>query len=264
MKKSLLKISIITPSYNQGQFIKKTIDSVLSQKYQNLEYIVMDGGSTDSTLSILRSYGEKIKWFSKKDNGQSDALNKGLRIASGEIVGFINSDDYLLPGSLQKINSVFIENPDIKWLTGRCATVDEKNQEVRSWITLYKNILTLFSSLQLLLVANYISQPATFWRRSLTKEKNIGFFDTNLHYSMDYDYWLKISARYSLYRIADLLACYRVHQHSKAVTSPKKQFETEYAIASKYTTSPVLLGLHKLHFKVALLIYKVFLVSNKV
>lgn len=262
MNKTFPRITIITPSYNQGRFIKKTIDSVLNQRYQNLEYVVVDGGSTDSTLSVLRSYGKKIKWISKKDKGQSNALNKGLRMTNGEIVGFINSDDYLLPGSLQKIGKIFNEFSDVKWLSGRCLTVDENGCEVRSLITLYKNFLARFSSQKLLFVANYISQPATFWRRALIYDEKIGLFDEKLHYSMDYDYWLKLYAKYSPYIISDVLACYRVHQQSKAVTSPRKQFEAEYTIVKKYCKSHFLLLLHKLHVFLALTVYHLILVRK--
>ena len=105
-----LKLSIITPSFNQGVFIKETIDSILSQGYAQLEYIVVDGGSTDNTVEILKSYGDKIKWVSEKDNGQADAINKGLKMATGDIVAFINSDDYYLPNALHAVNDFFSES----------------------------------------------------------------------------------------------------------------------------------------------------------
>ena len=115
------KISIIIPSLNQGIFIEKTITSLLEQNYPNLEIIVMDGGSTDSTISILKKYEPDVQWISEKDNGQSHAINKGIGICSGEIIGFLNSDDYLLPGSLNAIAENF-EDESVLW-TGHLSAI---------------------------------------------------------------------------------------------------------------------------------------------
>ena len=99
----LPKISIVTPSFNQAKFIRATIDSVLSQDYPDLEYFIIDGGSTDGTTEILKSYGQKIKWISEKDKGQTDAINKGLKLSEGELLAYLNSDDIYLPGALKKV-----------------------------------------------------------------------------------------------------------------------------------------------------------------
>lgn len=251
------KISLITPSYNQANYIKKTIDSVLSQKYPNLEYIVMDGGSTDGTIEILKKYGKKIKWISKKDNGQSDAINRGVQYLTGEFIGYLNSDDYLLENSLFKIAKFFTKNKNAFWTTGKCEIVDENNREVRRLITYYKNIyLKYFRSEKLLYVINYISQPATFWRKELFKK--IGYFDEKLNYSMDYDFWIRIAKKYKLYFIDEYLAAYRVHNKSKAVISPQTQFKAEYMISSKYIDSKVIQVIHKIHYMLALLVYRFF------
>src|SRR4030042_6039451 len=119
MRVNLPKISLITPSYNQAGYIRKTIDSVLMQNYPFLEYVVLDGGSTDETVEILKHYGKKIRWISKRDKGQSEAINKGLRITTGEIVGFINSDDYLESGCLLKVGRYFAKHNKIYWITGK-------------------------------------------------------------------------------------------------------------------------------------------------
>ena len=254
------KISLITPSFNHAKFIRITIDSILSQNYPNLEYIVMDGGSIDGTVEILKSYGKRIRWISKKDKGQSDAINKGFKIATGEIVGFINSDDYLAPGSLNKIAEFFTVNINAYFVTGKCYVVDENNHEVREIVTLYKNFFLKFlRSTCLIYIINYISQPATFWRKKIMKK--VGYFDENLHYSMDYEYWLRLLQYYKLYFIDEYLAYYRVHNASKAVMSPENQFQIEYDISRKYTKFPIMLLIHKAHYLLAILIYRLFFIK---
>ncbi|KKS98627.1 MAG: family 2 glycosyl transferase [Candidatus Gottesmanbacteria bacterium GW2011_GWA2_43_14] len=255
-----LKISLVTPSFNQGQFIEQTIKSVLGQKYPNLEYIVMDGGSKDGTTHLLKKYTRQIDWTSGKDKGQSDALNRGFRKSTGEIIGFINSDDYLLPGSLKKVSDFFHRYPRALWVTGKCRIVDLNNREVRKAITAYKNMLLKhFRLIQTLEIINFISQPATFWRRDIFK--SVGLLDTDLHYSMDYDYWLRIWQKYPLYFLDDYLACYRVHPSSKTVKSPENQFEEEYMLAKKHSNSIIIHCLHKWHATIAKLIYRKLLIK---
>lgn len=161
------KISIITPSLNQGDFIEQTILSVLSQDYPNLEYLIVDGGSLDATLDVLAKYSGKVTWISEADKGQTEAINKGLRRATGSIVSYLNADDLLLPGTLKRVEQAFINHPQTYWVTGKCRIVDEENNEIRRPITVYKNILLGLHSFSSLLMTNYISQPATFWRREV-------------------------------------------------------------------------------------------------
>src|SRR5262245_25539695 len=127
-----MRISIITPSFNQAQFIRRTIDSVLSQDGDfELDYRVVDGGSTDGTIDILKSYGDRLAWTSESDRGQVDAINKGLARADGDIVSWLNSDDTLMPGALQRIVSAFEQHPETEWVHGRCPIIDEHDREVR-------------------------------------------------------------------------------------------------------------------------------------
>lgn len=252
----LPKITIITPSFNQGNFIDQTIRSILGQGYPNLEYIVIDGGSTDHTLEILRQYDNQLIWHSEKDRGQSHALNKGLALATGEIIGFINSDDYLEPGALLKVGGFFATHTEADWLTGKCHIIDEQSCEIRKIITYYKNILLMFNNYKLLLVVNYISQPATFWRKKITEE--IGNFDESYNYSMDYEYWLRMSGKCKLYTHKDYLASFRIHSTSKAGSSAGKPFEAQFAMASHYTTSKILLSLQSFHNRLVIFIYKYF------
>lgn len=246
MPKNWPKISIVTPSFNQARFIEKTIQSVLKQNYPNLEYIVIDGGSTDGTVGILRKYGRKIVWKSEKDQGQADAINKGLKLATGEILFYLNSDDILLPNSLAKIAKFFKDNPETKWVFGKSRIIDEKGREIRKFITFYKNVLLPHVSKRLLLVINPISQPATFWRREITEK--IGFFDEKQYYCADYDYWLRIISKFKPGFINDYLAAFRIHQKSKGEINFVQHFQDELEIAKRYTRNQLLIFLHYLNY----------------
>ena len=256
MTRRLPKISLITPTFNQSQFIKQTIQSVLTQQYPNLEYIVMDGGSTDGTKEILNRYSTHLKWYSEKDRGQSHALNKALKMLSGDIIGYVNSDDYLLPGALKKTADFFVKNDDAYWVTGKCRIVDENEDEVRKIVTAYKNMfLKYFRNLNTNLIVQFISQPATFWRRAVLEK--IGYFDEKLYYNMDYDYWLRMWQKYKLYFIDSYLASYRIHKNSKAMMSPVKQFQIEYELSAKYTSNKFIRNLHRIHQYLSLIGYKI-------
>jgi glycosyltransferase involved in cell wall biosynthesis len=242
-----MKISVITPSFNQAAFIERTILSVLEQNYPDLEYIVMDGGSTDGTLEILKKYADKIIWQSEKDNGQSDAINKGLKIATGEILAYLNSDDTYAPGALQKVADFFANNPDKSWVYGKCKIINEKDAEIRKPITAYKNWLLKNYSYPKLLSENFISQPATFWKRGI--HAKLGFFDENEHFCMDYEFWLRIGQKYSAGVINNYLANFRYYSLSKSGSVNKKQFQDELRLAKKYGDDhPLSIFLHKLNY----------------
>jgi len=135
-----MKLSVVTPSYNQCKYIEQTIQSVLNQEGDfELEYLIIDGGSTDGTLDILKKYNGQINWVSERDRGQSHAINKGFNKAKGEIIGWLNSDDLYEEGAMQKIVSVFSENEDCQWIAGRCLIIDENGREIRKAVTGYKN-----------------------------------------------------------------------------------------------------------------------------
>jgi len=257
----LPRISVITPTLNQGGFIEQTINSVLGQNYPDLEYIIMDGASRDNTLEILRKYGGRLLWISEPDRGQSHAINKGLRMATGEITAFLNSDDLYEPGALLKVGKFFATHPEADWLTGRCRTIDPKGQEIRKAITLYKNAWLKLRSYHVLLVLNYISQPATFWRRKVVD--TVGGFDESLRYAMDYDYWLRVVRSFNLWVLNDYLASFRVHPSSKAGSSANAQFDSEFQIARRYITSPLLVGLHAVHVALTVKVYRRLMSSNQ-
>lgn len=241
------RISLVTPSLNQGKFIEATIQSVLSQNYPNLEYIVMDGGSSDNTLEILERYSGQLKWISEKDNGQTSAINKGLHMAGGEILAYLNADDLYLPGTIFKVAQIFMEHPEAMWVTGQCRIIDEDNKEIRRLITAYKNLWLRFSHRSALLITDYISQPATFWRAQALHD--FGFPDESLHYAMDYEYWLRLYSKYPPLFIRDYLAAFKIHPHSKTSTTGHKNafIDEERDAIQRHTNSKLLLGLHDIH-----------------
>ena len=247
MRTHLPTISIVTPSLNQGQFIEETILSVLSQDYPNLDYLVMDGGSSDHTLRVLEKYSDRIKWKSEPDKGQTNAINKGLQMAVGSIVGYLNADDILLPGSLWKVAETFTKHPDAMWVTGKCRIIDENNNEIRKPITNYKNVLLRFKSFSSLVMTNYISQPSTFWRREALAE--VGVLDEDMHYVMDYEYWLRLYSRYSPIYISDYLASFKIHPASKTTRTGHRDvyIEEERNVIRHHTRSRLLLLLHDAH-----------------
>lgn len=250
----LPRISIITPSLNQVAYIGQTIESVINQGYPNLQYIVMDGGSTDGTVQLLREYDDDLLWVSEKDNGQSHAINKGLELADGGVVSYLNSDDYLTADSLEQVGRYFQSHPEAAWLTGKCRIVDQNGHEIRRFVTNYKNMwlrMANYSSLQIL---NYISQPSTFWRRSVVDK--VGYFDERLHYAMDYDLWLRIGREHKVHVIQEYLACFRLHESSKSGRLYSGLFKDDLEATHRYVRSPALLKLHAAHNQLIMLAYR--------
>ncbi len=254
MNNSLPKISVITPSLNQGDFIGQTIESVLNQEYPKLEYIIMDGGSTDNTLEVLEKYEDRIYWRSERDRCQSHAMNKGLELVSGEVVAFLNSDDLYEPGALLTVGNFFANHPEVDWLTGKCRIIDCSGKTIRRGITFYKNFWLRIKSYQVLLVLDYISQPATFWRSRVVKR--IGEFDEDLEYAMDYDFSLRVGQHYPLWVLNDYLASYRIHSSSKAGSSAAAQFHVDLEIAKQYSSSSMIRLLHLFHNALIIYVYR--------
>jgi glycosyltransferase involved in cell wall biosynthesis len=207
-----VKVSVVTPSFNQGAFIERTIESVVSQKGDfELEYLVVDGGSTDGTLSVLRSYEGRLRFVSEKDQGQSDAINKGFRMTSGELVAWLNSDDTYQPGA---VDAVVRALGEARWCFGECRVIDEEDREVHRAISLYKHWVSRRYSRRRLLARNFISQPATFFRRDLLNQA--GPLDGRLHLAMDYDLWLRFARIAEPAFIPRTLASFRWHGRSKS------------------------------------------------
>lgn len=211
-----LKISIISPSYNQARFIEGTLRSVSEQQYPKLEHIIVDGASTDSTTEILERLGstagwEYLRWKSEPDHGQSEALNKGFRSASGDIVGWLNSDDIFRPGTLRKVAQVFAEHRDIDFVYGDYDIIDESGG-----LLLHKKEIEFDWNI-MLCGLNYIAQPNVFFRRRVFDA--IGYLDESLHYVMDYEFWLRAANRRMRFlHVPQAFAACRWHLDAKTVS----------------------------------------------
>lgn len=228
MESVLPKISIVTPSYNQGQFLEKTILSIINQDYKNIEFIIIDGGSTDNSVEIIKKYEKSIDyWISEPDNGQSDAINKGFARANGDIFYWINSDDYLLPNALSKIANYTWSNS-----IGAVVGIGHKvnvNDEIVYTPTYYEEITTqkLF---QWTNQRNFM-QPACFFTKNAWNK--CGPLNSELNYCLDLDLWIKISKCFKIERIKQELAHAYIHQDAKTTADVEKmKMETYLMIAS--------------------------------
>ncbi len=251
-------ISIIMPCFNGELHIQQAIESIISQDYSNIELFIKDGGSTDKTVKIIKEYAEKypdiIKWVSQKDEGQTDAINFGLKKTTGEIIAYLNADDIYNPGAFKSINNYFRDNRSKMWVIGKCEIIDGNGKVIRELITTYKNFWLNKYSYQTLLVLNYVSQMSVFWRRDAMQK--VGLFDPKQYYVMDYDYWLRLGKYYTPGLIPQNLARFRVVNSSKSSTGFITQFNDEYKVAKKYTKNKFLLNLHLLHIKMVTSVYQ--------
>lgn len=213
---NLPKISIITPSFNQGNYLEETILSVLNQNYPDLEYIIIDGGSTDNSLELIRKYEHRLKyWVSEKDNGQAHAINKGLTHCTGQIFNWINSDDTMTDGALFKIAAAF-ENSETDIVAGEVNEFNEvgilrkvKNQKLAIDEYLKKDVELIYH------------QPAVWLRMDIMKD--VGFFKEEMHYCFDQDYMMRYLLHHNnVCYVNEVLANFRIHDNSKSVALSEK------------------------------------------
>jgi glycosyltransferase involved in cell wall biosynthesis len=200
-------VSIITPSFNQARYLEATIQSVLLQDYARIEYILVDGASTDASVEIIRKYKDRFAyWVSEKDNGQAEAINKGLSRAQGEVLAWLNSDDYYLPNTISRVMKVFEENPDIVMVYGDILAVDEHGQTTN--VLKYKQL-----SLENLLCFQIIGQPSVFFRRAALEKA--GLLDTNYHFLLDHHLWLRIAQQGKILHVPQIWSAARYHPEAK-------------------------------------------------
>lgn len=211
-------VTIVTPSFNQGQFIADAIDSVLAQDYPAIEYMVVDGGSTDATLDVLQSYGDRIRWTSGPDGGQSDAIHRGFLAGSGEYLAWLNSDDRYVPGAISAAVGALAVDPSVALLYGQGEFIDSDGAVIGPCLHIEPwNLERLVGTV------NFLLQPATLFRRDAYLA--VGGIDRALNYCMDYDLWIRLGSRYPVRFLPQLLAQARVYEGTKTATGGLPRLE---------------------------------------
>ena len=220
-----LMISVVTPSFNQGMYIEETIRSVRDQDYPSFEHIVMDGNSTDGTVDILRRYPH-LKWTSEKDRGQSHATNKALKIAQGDIIGWLNSDDLYFPGVFRRVNEIFRENPGVSMIYGGAVVIDENGTTLFERYPPQVSFRKMVNRGHSLLI-----QPSVFFRRTIVEQ--LGYMDESISLGMDYDYWLRILKRFRCLKVDELFSYYRINAKGGTIANRKKDIISGFRICKK-------------------------------
>lgn len=227
------KVSIVTPSFNQGSYIEATINSVQNQSYTNYEHIIIDGGSTDNTNAVLSRYPHLVV-IQEHDNGQADAVNKGLRAATGDIIGWLNSDDTYYPGVFESVAKVISPKRGIQIVLGRCAYIDEEGnptgREHPSEFSSHRRMVEIWKDYT-------IPQPAVFFHRSVYER--CGGLDESLYFALDYDLFLRYSSCFQFHQVDELWATYRIHDTSKTTEITQGELlEHSLEVSRRYWGSP--------------------------
>jgi hypothetical protein len=221
-------VTVVTPSYNQGEFIRATIESVLSQNYPHVEYIIMDGGSTDQTADVVRDYSSRLTFISEKDRGQSHAINKGFQLARGSLLAWLNSDDTYLPEAIHHGVAGFDRNPRPGAVYGEGYLMDRQgNITSRFPCTEPPNIW------KLVYISDYILQQTVFFRKDVLDE--VGYLDETLHYTMDWDILIRIAKKYPLECITDYIGCLREYPEAKSFSGGKTRIRELHALLRRHT-----------------------------
>ena len=216
-------ITVVTPCLNARDTIEEALESVRRQDYPHVEHVVVDGGSTDGTLDVLERT-EGIRYVSEPDRGLSHAMNKGIGMATGDVIGWLNADDYYLPGALSRVGEAFKRKPDALWVTGRCQIIDGQGREIRRPVTAYKNLLLSRYSHPLYITQNFISAPATFVHKR--GHELAGLYDERFQVSMDYDLFLRLARLQDPVVIGEYLSTFRMAHGSGSLSMSR--FETQF------------------------------------
>jgi glycosyltransferase involved in cell wall biosynthesis len=219
-----MKISIITPSFNQAAYIEETIRSIMHQDHDDLEHIVIDGGSTDETVAVLKKYAH-LRWVSEKDSGQSNAINKGFRKSTGDIVAWLNSDDYYEANIFGEIVRYFETHADCMMLYGDITFVDTAGK------TLFRAVGETIDLESLIACPDIVRQPSFFWRREVVDE--VGGVDENLSLVMDFDFILRIARRHRFHYLARNLSFYRYYETNKSLSMVRRQVREMFRVYRK-------------------------------
>lgn len=220
------KFTVVTPTYNQGQFIEKTIDSVLSQGYPNLEFIIIDGGSTDNTVEIIKRHERHLAfWVSEKDRGQSHAINKGMLKATGEYLTWLNSDDWFVPGAMENIHKLFTNDPDIGMIVGSGRLIDEHGAVINKINSPAE--ITLDSLYHWMHDGNFL-QPATAFKKSAWV--TAGQINENIHMAMDLDLWLRMAKAGVKFGTTDIILAEALSHPNAKTTAYKEPMRLDIAL----------------------------------
>jgi glycosyltransferase involved in cell wall biosynthesis len=235
---SLPRISIVTPSLNQGQFLETCIRSVLDQNYPDLEYILIDGGSSDHSMEIVHQYSTHFAFqISEKDKGQSDAINKGLRRASGKLVSWLNADDFLLPGALAAVAQAYQEDPSASFYYGDGLRVREDGSRKENF---FPGGVRIFNQEAMIYGLNFILQPTAFINRACLEIA--GYLDESLHWGLDNDLWIRLSRQASPIAIDAVLAASREWGSTKTSTGSFQRIEELRQLAERHGGQPITPG----------------------
>ena len=222
-------VSIVTPSYNQAEFVDSTISSVLAQSYPRIEYLVCDGGSQDGTVEIIKRHSDRLAWWcSEKDRGQSDAINKGWRRATGDILAYLNSDDVLLPGAVEHVVHAFQQNPSVGVVHGDWVYLRQDGTQLGPGQGRPADFRRLLHNGQI----RYIAQPASFYRADVVRR--VGLIDESLHYSMDYDLLLRLARESPMMYLSVALAGFRLHTSAKSSAFIGAHWKESLAVQARY------------------------------
>lgn len=226
---------MVTPSFNQGRFIEETIQSVLNQDYPHVEYLVIDGGSTDDTLEILRRYDDRLTWISGPDRGQSHAINKGFRMATGEILCWLNADDLYEPGAIRTAVDYLSSHPEVAMTYGLVKVISESGD-----LTEVKTSSKAFDLWSVIHWAYGIDQASTFFRRAAIEE--VGYLDEDLHWCMDWDLWVRIGTRFRIANLDTVFASIRMHSSAKTSTGGIQRLREVVSVMRKYSECSISFG----------------------
>jgi len=242
------RITIVTPSFNKGDYLPRTIESVINQKYPNLEYLILDAGSTDASREIIKNYASEnpeIKYFFQKDRGQWDAVNIGFHKATGDLLGYINADDLYTDETFKQIAGAFAHHPSALWFAGKSQIIDDHGHPAYRPVNIYKDVLLEFNQRTFLLMVNYLMQPSVFITRRAFSQ--IGDFIGVGKYIMEYDSWLRLADLHMPVVIPKKLSYFRMSLSMASLNSTDQLLKTDAQIADKYTTNLLLRSLHHLH-----------------
>ncbi len=220
------RVSIVTPSYNQAPFLRRTIESVLNQTYKNIDYIVVDGGSTDGSIDVLRSYDARVRWISEPDRGQTHAINKGFALSSGQIRAYVNSDDTLLLDAVERVVDFLYQNPECDMIYGDANYIDNEDQVTGKYPTAEYSFSRLMFDC-------CVCQPAAFWRADIAAA--VGPFDESFEIAMDYDYWLRIArAGGTIVHLRRVLANSRRYPETKTLSRREQAYAETFRTCRKH------------------------------